>query len=346
MRKVSIAVAVYNEEEYLKRCLDSLINQTYKNIEIILVDDCSTDNSLQICHEYAKKDNRIIVIEKETHTVLSDVRNVGIDHATGEYIMFVDSDDFVCENFVEEMVKAIEEKNVDAVRCKEISYKNENEYHIANVEWYSGKVIKGEELRQISKAVAECDEKGVVPNTWLFIIKLSVLKTKFNNKVYCAQDVLFLVEVLLESISSIYFLDKPLYYYCYNVKSITYSVSNYYKYLESILTLGEELKKVLSRFDLLDKESEEKLAYATFYRIKYKIFNSNNLTVIKIRKIIKCTLKNERVINVKASYNEKFVNYKTKFYKILVRLHFYFIIAICISISRTRYKIQIKLRSK
>lgn len=346
MKKVSIAVAVYNVEEYLKRCLDSLVTQTYENIEIILVDDCSTDNSLQICYEYAKSDSRIVVVEKESHTVVSDVRNVGIDHATGYYIMFVDSDDFVCENFVEEMVKAIEEKNVDAVRCKEISYKNENEYYVADTKWYSGKVIKGEELKKIAKVVAECEDNCILPNTWLFIIKLSVLKTKFNNKVYSAQDVLFFVEVFLGSISSIYFLDKPLYYYCYNVKSITYSVSNYYKYLESILNLREELKKVFSRYNLLDKESEEKLAYATYCRIKYKIFNSNGLTVLKLWKIIKNTLKNERVINVKVSYRKKNMNYKTKFYNILEKMHFYFLIATCISISRTRYRIQIKLRSK
>ena len=91
---ISIIVPVYKVEKYLNRCIDSIINQTYKNLEIILVDDGSPDNCGEICDEYAEKDNRVKVIHKKNGGV-SSARNTGIDSATGEYIMFVDSDDYI-----------------------------------------------------------------------------------------------------------------------------------------------------------------------------------------------------------------------------------------------------------
>ncbi|HJA50079.1 MAG TPA: glycosyltransferase, partial [Candidatus Fusicatenibacter intestinipullorum] len=92
--KISVIIPVYNVEKYLKRCLDSVINQTYKNLEIILIDDGSTDNSGKICDEYAQKDERIIVIHKENGGV-SSARNKGLDICIGDYISFIDSDDWI-----------------------------------------------------------------------------------------------------------------------------------------------------------------------------------------------------------------------------------------------------------
>ena len=100
--KISIIVPVYKVEQYLKKCIESLINQTYNKLEILLIDDGSPDNCGAICDEYAKNDSRIIVVHKENGG-LSDARNVGLEIATGEYVMFVDSDDYIeetaCEQF-------------------------------------------------------------------------------------------------------------------------------------------------------------------------------------------------------------------------------------------------------
>ena len=95
--KISVIVPVYNVEQYLERCVDSIINQTYKNLEIILVNDGSTDNSGQLCDELAKKDGRIRVIHKKNGG-LSDARNVGVDEAKAELIGFIDSDDYIDED--------------------------------------------------------------------------------------------------------------------------------------------------------------------------------------------------------------------------------------------------------
>lgn len=107
---VSIIVPVYNVEAYLRRCVDSVVSQTYGNIEIILVDDGSTDGCSQMCDEYALKDKRIKVIHKKNGG-LSDARNVGIDSATGEYLSFIDSDDVVHVDFVKVLHTAIQESS-------------------------------------------------------------------------------------------------------------------------------------------------------------------------------------------------------------------------------------------
>ena len=109
---ISIIVPVYNVEKYLNKCIESIINQTYKNLEIILIDDGSTDNSGEICDEYRNKDKRIIVIHKKNGG-LSDARNVGIDNANGKYISFIDSDDYVEENYIELLYNTINQYDAD-----------------------------------------------------------------------------------------------------------------------------------------------------------------------------------------------------------------------------------------
>ena len=123
-RLVSIIVPVYNVEKYLSKCIESLINQTYTNIEILLINDGSTDNSKKICEQFKEKDSRIKLINKENGG-LSDTRNKGLQEAIGKYIAFVDSDDYINENTVEDNLKTAIEKNADIVifcfkykRCK------------------------------------------------------------------------------------------------------------------------------------------------------------------------------------------------------------------------------------
>ena len=103
---VSIIVPIYNVEKYLKRCIKSILGQTYKKIQIILVDDGSTDNCPAICDEYAEKDNRIKVIHKKNGG-LSDARNAGIKHANGKYITFIDSDDYIDQNYIQVLYESI-----------------------------------------------------------------------------------------------------------------------------------------------------------------------------------------------------------------------------------------------
>ena len=117
---ISVVLPIYNVEKYLRRCLDSVVNQTYKNLEILLINDGSTDNCLKICEEYAKSDNRVQVINKN-NAGLGMARNTGIDYAKGEYICFFDSDDYIELNTIEKLYKIIvsEQPEMDLIKLME-----------------------------------------------------------------------------------------------------------------------------------------------------------------------------------------------------------------------------------
>lgn len=120
---ISVIVPVYNVAEYLTECINSIISQTYTNLEIILVDDGSTDDCPRICDEYASKDSRIRVIHKKNGG-LSDARNAGLDICTGEWIGFVDSDDFIAPNMYQQLYKAAISQNADIAVCQSVRYEN------------------------------------------------------------------------------------------------------------------------------------------------------------------------------------------------------------------------------
>ena len=113
---MSIIVPVYNTETYLKKCIESILNQTYKNIEIVLVTDGSTDTSGEICDDFAKHDARIKVIHKKNSGVV-DARKIGVQHATGDYCTCIDSDDWISNIYVEKMIDIVVDKTPDIICC-------------------------------------------------------------------------------------------------------------------------------------------------------------------------------------------------------------------------------------
>ncbi|GAA0796577.1 hypothetical protein GCM10008910_17620 [Faecalicatena orotica] len=123
---ISVIIPVYNVDTYLETCVDSVLGQSYKNLDVILVDDGSTDLSSSICDEYKKNDKRVQVIHK-TNGGLSDARNYGIDIAKGIYITFVDSDDFVSVDYIDTLFKLISENNADISICKNIKFSEDEE---------------------------------------------------------------------------------------------------------------------------------------------------------------------------------------------------------------------------
>lgn len=141
---VSIIVPVYNVEKYLEDCIQSLVNQTYKNIEILLLNDGSTDNSSAICEKWAKIDNRIRFINKK-HTGLSDTRNYGIKKSNGKWISFIDSDDLVHFQFIEILLNTAVKSNADITTNSIQKYENIDEiknvktYKLPKVKTYTGK---------------------------------------------------------------------------------------------------------------------------------------------------------------------------------------------------------------
>lgn len=123
---VSIIIPIYKVEPFLRQCLDSVVNQTYANLEIVLVDDGSPDDCPQICDEYASKDNRIIVIHKKNGG-LSDARNAGLDICRGGYIYFLDGDDVLPQNCIETLYEVISQENAEIASSSYIEFKNDEQ---------------------------------------------------------------------------------------------------------------------------------------------------------------------------------------------------------------------------
>ena len=122
---ISIIVPVYKVEEYLNRCIQSILNQTYKKFELILVDDGSPDHCPELCDEWAKRDKRIKVIHKENGG-LSDARNAGIEIAVGEFVAFVDSDDWISVSYLELLMRAMQENDCEIVECETVRTTGKN----------------------------------------------------------------------------------------------------------------------------------------------------------------------------------------------------------------------------
>lgn len=134
---ISVIIPIYNMEKYLKKCVWSVINQSYQNLEILLIDDGSKDNSPQICDEFSKKDKRIKVFHKENGG-LSDAKNYGLKKARGNYVTFVDSDDWIETNMYEEMMLKMQSENADISICgRYIDYENGK-----SIKWYNPNEMK------------------------------------------------------------------------------------------------------------------------------------------------------------------------------------------------------------
>lgn len=203
--KITVIIPVYNVEKYISKCLETILKQTYKNIEIILIDDGTKDNSGVICDDYAKKDSRIKVIHQENQG-LSGARNTGLKKATGDYIFFLDSDDFVDEKMLEEMLLALKKNNADIVECGTI-YCKEDETYIKENTKNEAKVYKNE--YQIKELISSGD---ITTTSWGKLYKRNLFKD-FEFPLGKYHEDLFTTYKLLHISKKIVILDKGFYYY-------------------------------------------------------------------------------------------------------------------------------------
>lgn len=132
MPKISVIIPIYNVEKYLPECLDSVVNQTLKDIEIICVDDCGMDNSIKIAEKYAQNDSRFKILRHSQNKGLGPARNTGLKNASGEYIFFLDSDDYLKEDILEKLYNKIKETNSDIVVSNSFSFTNEKDEYTLN----------------------------------------------------------------------------------------------------------------------------------------------------------------------------------------------------------------------
>lgn len=241
MMKISVIVPVYNVEKYIDKCLNSLKNQTLKDIEFIIVNDGSTDNSQKIIDKYVKIDNRFKSI-KQKNGGQGSARNIGIEIARGEYIAFVDSDDYISEKMFEQMYLSAKTNNSDVVICGD---------YCVNV---NGKVLRKELLNLNGKVLNKNQMVDVLFDkmaVWNKIYKktfFNILNVKFREKKWY-EDFDFSMKILL-STDKIYVLNECLYYYLQREGS-TMNNNNIKKNLE-IFEAFDEILSFMKKKSLYD----------------------------------------------------------------------------------------------
>ena len=249
--KVSIIVPVYNVAKYLRECMDSLVNQSLEDIEIICVNDGSTDNSLEILEEFAKKDSRVKVFTIE-NSGISIARNYGMEQATGEYIGFVDSDDYVNEYMFEKLYISCVQNDLDLAMCKIQLFDNETGEINNDMDYYNLKVFK-----DMDKDVFNADDTteftcNIVVNVYNKLYRSSLLKDnsiEFPANLIFEDEIFFIKTYLLAQRISI--VNEFLYYYRLNrAGSLTYlEKENNYVDMVHIYKKEREIFKELGKYD-------------------------------------------------------------------------------------------------
>ena len=220
---ISVIIPVYNVEKYLNRCIESVINQTYKNLEVILIDDGSTDNSGKICDEYAKKDNRIKVIHKQNGGV-SSARNAGLSIAKGEYIGFVDSDDYIEKDMYEFLYNLLLEHKVQVSCCNRFVL--EKNKFVQSLDFPKDVILSFNEI---------LNDRGYAFYIWNKLVsKKTIENIRFSEKLILGEDLLFCLDVFKKA-ENVVFSKEAKYYYFNNDGSVTRKKIFKKEYLEHIL---------------------------------------------------------------------------------------------------------------
>ncbi|WP_247917235.1 glycosyltransferase family 2 protein [Streptococcus oralis] len=219
--KISVIVPVYNVEAYLERCVESILQQTYAHFELILINDGSTDSSGQICDHLASQYGNIKAHHIENAGV-SNARNMGIQLATGSWVTFIDSDDFVTQDYLATLASAVEGLNVGFVIAPLHHIKNGV---VTDLPPHSGKTELWS-TEETMKELLMTTRTSFFPVAKLFKRDL-LADEKFNTNYHLAEDALFLTELLLKTRCSSVFIDKPVYYYDHREGSATTSVNQH-----------------------------------------------------------------------------------------------------------------------
>lgn len=320
MDKISIIIPVYNTSKYLERCFNSLKNQTYRNLEIIFVDDNSTDESLNLLNRYLHVDPRVKVLSHNVNKGLSESRNTGIDNCTGEYIMYVDSDDYLKLNACEKLIEKANEFKLDLLIFqydmegwpnKKINhYTNTLDVYTTNINDIVVPQILGELPEQIGQ------EKKIGFGACSFFIKRQCLlnsKIRYiSERVLIYEDYVFAIN-FIPKLKSIGVLDMGLYVYCHNAESLTnnFKVENFHKFSKFI-------KHIINNEILVNSNSINNLRFKTtmlnYLRNLVLQAYDSNITILELRE----QLSDSMIQDILKDYPIKKMNKKNRiFFKLI-----------------------------
>lgn len=308
--KLSVIVPVYNVEKYLKRCVDSILRQNYENMEVLLIDDGSTDKSGQICDEIANNSEKIKVIHQENKG-LSEARNAGIDLAKGDYILFIDSDDFIEDEAVSELMSICNEKQVDVAVChQQDDYENIVRSLTKNIETF---FCTGKE------ALAFMLEGIKIPGTAC----AKIIKKEITNGIKFPagrtyEDAFFNTDLFLKA-DTVYCTTAPYYHYWHREGSIT-TVSFSDKNFDVIDAYTLNLKKVRAEVPQLEALALFRY-YWSYCVVLDKMLMTDNFKTLDRYDEIKSFIKKNWLNIVRCKYLSKFRRLSIIIFKLNVQVY-------------------------
>lgn len=272
MNKISVIVPVYNVELYLKECLDSIINQTYRDLEIILIDDGSTDMSSDICEEYAKKDDRIIVIHQSNQGSAS-AKNAGLRKASGEYLAFVDSDDFLQEDAYEFMVRQLENHHADIIQCCFRMLYQKSNREVNNI--IDIQTVNNSEFLELFTKDWTC---GLL---WDKLYKRNIFKDIYFKEGHKIDDEFFTYKGVMNS-KKILRVPHYIYNYRQRISSVMFSKDSQLRIIsDSLEYLSIRRKDVTKSFPQLKKVYDEHYLNMLIILSKNEYINAEHIKIIK-----------------------------------------------------------------
>ena len=284
---ISLIIPVYNVEKYLKKCVDSIINQTFTDFEIILVDDGSKDNSGIICDEYATKDSRILVIHKDNGGV-SSARNLGIIKASGDWILFVDADDVVPQDTLLYYANSIASNDIDMILGSYATC-DEND----NIKKYNtNQFEKTISILDCLKLFYHSDTKLFQGYIWNRPMKRSIIMDHhlfFNESIYFKEDGLFAVQYMLCCTKKCLYSSRVVYYYYQHDNSSMHLYNSkvsdkYLTNLDARILCLENIRQKYNDRSLINKAKYSVLAF--YYQIKSRICMTEYNTLIFKTKLL------------------------------------------------------------
>jgi glycosyltransferase involved in cell wall biosynthesis len=287
---ISIIIPVYNVEKFLRKCLTSVIEQTFSDIEILLIDDGSTDKSGIICDEYAKIDKRIKVFHKKNGG-LSSARNFGIDNATGDYLGFVDSDDYIERDMYETLLNLIEDNNADMSMC-------------ALYDIYCGKPLK---VNKEIETFVVCREDAIRMEFEAEIVSVTAVNKLYKKELFedlryplgkTAEDA-FLIVDLLSKCSSVAITTAQKYNYVHRSDSIT--TKRFNGNIDAIDAYEKNYQTIIEQYPSLEETAKMRLCWANFYVLDHLLFDDRiqfkdikNRVIEYLRQNVRFILANEQ----------------------------------------------------
>lgn len=287
---VSVVLPVYNVERYLNRCIESVVNQTYRNLEIILIDDGSPDNCPRLCDEWAKKDRRIKVVHKQNEG-LGYARNTGIDNATGEYICFFDSDDYVDLRTVELTYKLACEYKTDIVTYGYNCVNSKGEISKSIVPNTSKAFYESEEIMDyfFPNIIAPDMETGEVSNLWISICGSLFSMDLINRakwRVASERDIIsedvYSMLKLYKYVNRVGVIRESLYFYCVNMSSLSRSYkSDRFKRLKHFYSSCIKLCDELAYSDKVKRQLSYPFVSFTIGAMKQVLNTDKSYSILK-----------------------------------------------------------------